>query len=359
MKRFRLPMLLGMLCITTFVQAQTSQTIPLEEAYWTLEEGAKATFETFDGRPTMLLDGKAFAKGIEFSNGVLEMDVYATSKRSFAGFLFRKQDRNFEEVYMRMHKSGQVDAVQYTPTYHGESNWQLYPEHQAQVTFATQGWNHARVVVDNWTATLFINGEQVLQVDYLKSGNLKGELGVWALLGNRFSNVSITKTGEAVVKEPFPTPTPAEGVIAEWQLTEAKPYTEGEIAFIDFEKAKTITAGTEQSGLLPISKYVAKPTSGNFDANPEAYTVASTTISVDADQTKLFSFDYSDKIVVYLNGSPIFYGNNAFRSKNNQYQGHIGLGANKIPLQLQKGINTLHCVVIDKANGWGLIGKIE
>ena len=139
----------------------------------------------------------------------------------------------------------------------------------------------------------------------------------------------------------------------------SKLYTEGEILFSDLEKAKTISARTEQSGLLPISKYVAKPTSGNFEANPEAYTVASTTISVDVDKTKLFSFDYSDKIILYLNGAPIFYGNNAFRSKNNQFQGHLGLGANKIQLHLEKGSNTLHCVVIDKANGWGLIGKLE
>ena len=359
MKFVRATMLINLLLLTQLINGQITKTIPMQPEFWTVSKGGKMSFETFDGRQTMVLDGKARANDIVFSNGVLEMDIYANQSRSFAGFMFRKQDQNFEEIYMRMHKSRQVDAVQYTPTYHGESNWQLYPEHQAQVTFADHGWNHLRVEVENLTASIFINGEKVMQVARLKSGNLIGEIGVWALFGNRFSNVKITITEDAVAKEPYPIVSPSQGIIAEWELTEAQPYVEGEITFKDFEKAKTITAYTEKSGMLPISKYLAKPTSGNFESNQEAYTVASTTIEVNDDQTKLFSFDFSDKIIVFLNGKPIFYGNNAFRSKNNQFQGHLGLGANMLPIELKNGANTLHCVVIDKANGWGLMGKIE
>jgi hypothetical protein len=87
--------------------------------------------------------------------------------------------------------------------------------------------------------------------------------------------------------------------------------------------------------------------------------VASTSIESNNNQVRLFSFDYSDKIIVYLNGTTIFSGNNAFRSKGLQYQGHIDINANKLYLNLKKGNNTLDCVVIDKANGWGLIGKLE
>lgn len=359
MIHFRIPLLINTLLLIQLVFGQDVKSIPLTSEHWTAAHGSKITFETFDDRPTLVLDGKAFANNIVFSNGILEMEVYANTKRSFAGFLFRKQDQNFEEIYLRMHKSRQVDAVQYTPTYHGESNWQLYPEHQAQVTFADQGWNHIRIEVENLTATVFVNGAQVMRVEQLNSGNLSGEVGIWALFGNRFSNITIASTGETTDKEPYPITTPANGIISEWQLTEAKPYVENHIDIEKLAKAKTIQARTEASGLLPISKYLVKPTSGNFEGNQEAYAVASTEIKVNEAQTRLFSFDYSDKIIVYLNGEPIFYGNNAFRSKNNQFQGHLGLTANKIPLQLKKGSNTLHCVVIDKANGWGLIGKLE
>ncbi len=355
----RIPLLFYILLSGWLIQGQNTQTIPLNVGHWTTAQGSEISFESFDGRETIVVNGTAFANGFEFSNGVLEMEVYANQKRSFAGVVFRKHDGNFEEVYMRMHKSRQVDAVQYTPTYNNESNWQLYPEFQANVAFKTEGWNLFRIEVEDLTATLFINGKEVMQIDRLRSGNLNGGIGLFALFGNRFANLKVTKMGEAIAKEPYPIVTPEKGIISEWDLTEAQPYVEDQLNFEDFEKAKTITVYTEQSGLLPISRYLAKPTSGNFERNQEAFTVASTTIAVDQAQTRSFLFDYSDKIVVYLNGEPIFYGNNAFRSKNNQFQGHLGLGANRLPLQLKKGFNTLHCVVIDKANGWGLMGKIE
>ncbi|MBO0322407.1 DUF1080 domain-containing protein [Muricauda sp. CAU 1633] len=341
--------------------AQTTETIPMQPDYWNIAEGAIVSFEAFDGRETMILNGNAVVKDMEFSYGVLEMDVYANTMRSFAGFAFRKQGGTMEETYMRMHKSRQPDAVQYTPTYNSESNWQLYREHQANVTFKSEGWNSLRVEVMDHTATIYVNGENVLQVNPLKSGNLIGEIGIFALFGNRFSNFRVTKMGKAELQESQPS-TEIEtepGVITEWDITTAMPYAEGHVHFNDFTKAKTTKATTEKSGLLPISKYLVKPTSGNFENNKEAYTVASHTITVDDEQTKLFSFDYSDKIMVFLNGEFLFYGNNAFRFKGNQFQGHLGLGGNKLPIHLKKGENTLHCVVIDKANGWGLIGKVE
>ena len=356
---FRVPLLISILLLTQFINGQTAKTIPLQAKYWTPAEGSSVNFESFDGKETIVVNGTAFANGFEFSNGVLEMEVYANQKRSFAGVVFRKHDGNFEEVYMRMHKSRQVDAVQYTPTYNNESNWQLYPEFQANVAFRTEGWNLFRIAVEDLTATLFINGKEVMQIDRLRSGNLNGGIGLFALFGNRFANLKVTKMGEAIAKEPFPILTPEKGIIGEWDITETQPYVEDQLNFEDFEKAKTITVYTEQSGLLPISRYLAKPTSGNFEGNQEAYTVASTEIKVNSVQTQLFSFDFSDKIIVFLNGEPIFYGNNAFRSKNNQFQGHLGMSANKLPLQLKRGVNSLHCVVIDKANGWGLIGKLE
>ena len=355
----RIPLLISTLLIAQMLVGQISETIPMQAKNWNGSKGDKLDFELFDGRETLNLDGKAVVSGMEFSNGILEVEVYAKQARSFAGFIFRKQDGTMEEVYMRMHKSRQPDAVQYTPTYHGESNWQLYPEHQANVTFKEEGWHTLRVEVNNLTASFFINNEKVLEVATLKSGNLSGEVGLFALFGNRFSNFRITKTGNAIVKEPYPIVTPEKGIIGEWDLTEAQPYIENQLDFKDFEEAKTIQAFTEPMGLLPISKYLAKPSAGNFEGNPETYTVASTTIVVDQAQTRLFSFDFSDKIIVYLNGEPIFYGNNAFRSKNVQFQGHLGLSANILPLHLKKGTNRLHCVVIDRANGWGLIGKLE
>jgi len=63
--------------------------------------------------------------------------------------------------------------------------------------------------------------------------------------------------------------------------------------------------------------------------------------------------------MVFLNGKLLFIGNNAFRQKGVQYMGHMDINTNKLHLPLEKGKNEIHCVVIDKANGWGLMAKLE
>jgi hypothetical protein len=163
--------------------------------------------------------------------------------------------------------------------------------------------------------------------------------------------VNVTKT-EAQTNIDF-------SIISKWNITKAFPYTEHKLNFNNFSKEEYNKVTTEKSGLLPFSKYIEKPSAGNFGQNKEVYAVASTVIESNKNQVKSFSFDYSDKIMVYLNGKEIFKGNNAFRSKGKQYQGHLDINANTLFVNLKKGKNTLHCVVIDKAYGWGLLGKLE
>ena len=332
--------------------------IDMLESNWIVPEDA--VFEKFDNRNTLLLKSKrATVKGLQFTNGTIEVDIYANKKRSFAGITFRSQNDNMEEVYMRMHKSRQVDAVQYTPIFNGESNWQLYREHQAKVTFKNKGWNSLRIEVNNQSAVVFVNDDKVLTVDNLRTEQNTGEVGLFALFSNRFSNFSVTPK-EAVEDTKKENDTPIDpAIIREWKITKAIPYKGEKLDFKKFLKEEYITVETESSGLLPISKYIKKSSSGNFEQNAEDYIVASTTIQADNEETRLFSFDYSDKIMIYLNGKIYFEGNNSFRTKGVQYMGHLGVKANTLYLPLEKGSNVIHCVVIDRANGWGLMGKLE
>jgi hypothetical protein len=341
----------------SYAQNQT-ESIAINNSNWETYKGT-STFEIYDTRETLVLNGKAILKNKYFSNGTIEVDVYANKNRSFAGIVFRKQQKTMEDVYMRLHKSNQADAIQYTPIYNDESNWQLYREYQANVTFKNKGWNTLRIEVENGNATVFVNNEKVLTIDDLRTTNATGEIGLFSLFNNRFSNFKVTNkdaVGASKVDEQInidPT------IISQWNITKAFPYVEDQLSFADFSKEKYKTVTTEKSGLLPLSKYIEKSSAGNFEKNKEVYSVASTSIESNNNQATSFSFDYSDKIMVYLNGKVIFKGNNAFRSKGIQYQGHIDINANKLYLNLKKGKNTLHCVVIDKANGWGLIGKLE
>ncbi|MCB4799552.1 family 16 glycoside hydrolase [Neotamlana laminarinivorans] len=340
-------------------QAQNkTKVIPMNASNWHIPKGT-SSFETFDNRETLLLNGKAFLKNNEFSNGTIEVDVYANNKRSFAGIIFRKQQNTMEEVYMRLHKSNQADALQYSPTYNEELTWQLYKEYQANVNFKTKGWNTLRIEINGKNATIFVNDEKVLTIDNLRTTHNKGEIGLFALFNNRFSNFRFTNKDVINQNKTNTQNNIKPNIISQWNITKGFPVVEEKLNFSSFLKEKYTTVLTEKSGLLPLSKFIKKPSAGNFEKNTEVYAVASTNIESNSNKTILFSFDYSDKIIVYLNGTAIFKGNNAFRSKGIQYQGHIDINTNKLYLNLKKGTNTLHCVIIDKANGWGLIGKFE
>jgi hypothetical protein len=346
------------LSVQTMLGQNSVVNVDMTEANWTIPKDA--VFETFDNRKTLLLPGKrAVVKNLQFTNGTIEVDIYANKKRSFGGIFFRKENSHMEEVYLRMHKSSQVDAVQYTPIFHGESNWQLYNEHQAKETFKNEGWNRLRIEVNKETAEVFVNDTKVLTVDNLRTERNIGEVGLFALFGNRFSNFKVTPK-EAVETTSIKDKQPVDSaIITEWKITQAMPYNAQTLNVKDFTKQPSQTVQTEASGLLPISKYVKKSSSGNFGQNKENYIVASKIIDAEDDKTQLFSFDYSDKIMVYLNGQLLFKGNNSFRAKGVQYMGHLGINANSLYLPLKKGTNMLHCVVIDRANGWGLMGKLE
>ncbi|MCW5515699.1 DUF1080 domain-containing protein [Muriicola sp. Z0-33] len=332
--------------------------VAMNASNWDLPQ--EATFENFDNRETLLLKGgRATVKNRKFANGTIEVDVYANTKRSFAGITFRKENNNMEEAYMRLHKSNQADAVQYTPIFNNESNWQLYRQHQGRVSFKNTGWNTLRIEVNNKTAEVFVNDEKVMSVTPLRTAIEEGELGLFALFTNRFSNFRFTPGEPTVNTESGDDKPIADGIITQWEITQAMPYNEAELNYEDFLKYEYSTVTTEASGLLPISKFLKKTSAGNFEENKEDYIIASKTINADKVETKLFTFDYSDKIIVYLNGKIIFKGNNAFRAKGVQYMGHIGLNVNQLYLPLKEGANQIHCVVIDKANGWGLIGKLE
>jgi hypothetical protein len=75
---------------------------------------------------------------------------------------------------------------------------------------------------------------------------------------------------------------------------------EEKLSFNSFSKENYKTVSTEKFGLLLFSKYIEKPSAGNFEKNTEVYAVASTSIESNNNEIKLFSSDiilrYQDRI---------------------------------------------------------------
>jgi hypothetical protein len=153
-------------------------------------------------------DGIAWLKGVEFSNGTIEVDIRGKDvfQQSFVGIAFHGIDnKTLDAVYFRpfnfqsndpVHK---IHAVQYIS--HPDYTWDILREKQngkyeKAVNPAPSGneWFHAKIVIHYPHVTVYINGnaEPSLSIDQLN--NLKtGKIGLW--VGNNsdgdFANLQI------------------------------------------------------------------------------------------------------------------------------------------------------------------------
>ena len=107
-------------------QSQSLQTLSLapDSQRWQFEGEAKPA--DYQGRKCLLLDGgAAIIKDFEMRDAVIDVDVATPAKRGFFGLQFRlaNEGANGEWVYLRQHKSGLPDAMQYTPVLNTGANW--------------------------------------------------------------------------------------------------------------------------------------------------------------------------------------------------------------------------------------------
>src|SRR5262245_55418981 len=130
---------------TTGLQNPATLSVPPDSTRWDLQGQAKPA--EYQGRKCLFLDGgAAVLKDFEMRDGVIDVDVATTASRGFFGMQFRIADEgvNAEEVYLRPHKSGAPDAMQYTPILNTGRNWQIYngPGFTGAVDIPKDVWFH-------------------------------------------------------------------------------------------------------------------------------------------------------------------------------------------------------------------------
>jgi len=373
-------MLLGLLvCVPLLsVAAGSSDThqVAPGSARWDLQGNAKAT--VYRGRQCLQLDGgAALLKDFELADGVVDVDVATPATRGFFGIQFRldNEGANGEFVYLRQHKSGLPDAMQYTPLLNTGLNWQLYsgPGFTGKADIPRDVWFHLRLVVAGAQARLYVKdmNQPALVMSDLKSGLRTGQLALYVLTGATcFANFTVRATPDAVWDRQLPS-MPA-GTLTNWALSPAfdalarrleQPLSPAEIDAMPWQDVRA-----EAPGIVPISRYRESPHPRVSFANDFARRLepqpgmkvvyARTSISAERDQVRKLSIGYSDDVSVFLNGQILYRGRSAQNFRDPAFLGIVDPENDAVYLPLKKGSNELVLAVSELGGGWGFICRL-
>ena len=355
--------------------AQPAQTlsIPPDSPRWQLEGQAKAA--EYQGRKCLLLDGgAAILKDFEMRDGVIDVDVATPANRGFFGFQFRidADGANDEEVYLRQHKSGLPDAMQYTPVLNTGRNWQLYngPGFTGAVDIPKDVWFHLRLEVTGAQAKLYVKDmdKPALVMNDLKSGVQKGQVALYVLTGaTYFSNFRSTDHARcALGASPS---ADAAGTLTKWSISPSydalarnleHPLSPSESAAIQWQDVEA-----EPPGFVVLYRYREAPHprvtfQGDFSKRLEPQpgmkvVYARTNIDSDRDQVKKLFIGYSDDVSVFLNGKILYRGRSAQGFRDPGFLGIVNPENDAVYLPLKKGSNELMLAVSELGGGWGFI----
>ncbi len=368
----------AVLQLVTLVNAQSSQTlaIPPDSTRWQFEGQAKPT--EYQGRKCIYLDGGgAVVKDLELRDGLIDVDVATPANRGFFGIQFRlaNEGANGEWVYLRQHRSGYPDAMQYTPVLNTGLNWQLYngPGFTGAVEIPKDVWFHLRLQVSGAQAKLYVKDmdKPALVMNDLKSGVQKGQVALYVLTGaTYFSNFEVRETPTAPWERRLP-PMPPD-TLTRWSLSPSydalarnleRPLSTSERDAIHWQDVDA-----EPPGFVVIYRYREAPHlrvtfQGDFSKRLEPQpgmkvVYARTTIMSDRDQVKKLYIGYSDDVSVFLNGKILYRGRSAQGFRDPGFLGIVNPENDAIYLPLKKGSNELVLAVSELGGGWGFICRL-
>jgi hypothetical protein len=358
--------------------SSSAQTLTLNSTSprWQLEGKAKAT--SYLGRECLLLDGGgATVTDFELRDGVIDVDVATPAPRGFFGIQFRvdAKGENAEWVYLRQHKSGYPDAIQYTPVLATGLNWQIYngPGFTGAVDIPKDTWFHLRLVVTGAQAVLYMQdmNTPVLKMDDLKSGVQTGQVALAVLTGaTYFSNFQVRKTPDAPWTRHLPA-MPA-GTLTKWRISPSLDALardlERPLASAERDAMAWRDVEAEPPGFVVLYRYVEAPHPRVSFANdfskrlePQAGTkvlYARTTIDADRDEIRKLEIGYSDDVSVFLNGQILYRGRSAQNFRDPAFLGIVNPENDAVYLPLKKGSNELVLAVSELGGGWGFICRL-
>jgi hypothetical protein len=359
--------LLATLASTQPTLAQDAR-VPMDTGWTHLRD---SRVENFRGQSVIRITaGMAIKRDVSLQDGTIEFDLMVTREPSFVSVAYRMaSDEDFEMTYFRPHKSALTDAVQYTPVWRGEANWQLYhgPGSTARLTFKPGEWMHVRLVLEGRRGALFVGTDTapVLLMSLARDAK-PGYFGFAVDPGRdttglreplaRFANLVIRKGAVQYRFPPEARPSVREGLVTRWQLS---PPFEGKPGPMEAIPDSALTGrtswpefSTEPNGVLVVGRYLPKP------RGPSGV-IARLVVRAPTEGFQRLHLGFSDCVTVFVNGHPVFAGDARFSNDNPRQEGVIGEHQALVWLPLKTGENEILLALTEIFGGRGLIGRLE
>ena len=311
--------------MTTLVEHTLSSLSDLEI------RAAHADVVTWQGREALRLeDGLALIPGLQTMDASIEV-LIGTEGPAYPGVAFRVADSlNFELTYAVPHVSGQWDALQYDPVFHGSNTWQVYqgPSYQGAANVPTGRWFRLEVTFCGKRATVSVDGQPPLIVERLARPIRDGLLGLWTYRPAYFCDLRVSTCNELGTTQ-GEIPTVAESAVDAW--------------FVD--RYGVVTC--EPNGVTNLNRYL--PTSSG-----ERHMIRR--FEMQAEGAVTFEFGFSDTLSLELDGQVIFGGENTFKGfANRAARGYVEPGTHSLQQVIGPGTHCLTAVLgMSELFGWGL-----
>ena len=338
--------------LTLFATAVHAEQYPFGSDAWDIEAEEAEIVDYLGERSLRIRGGYATLPGVDLTDGLIEFDIAVSAERGFSGAIFRVQDlANYEHFYIRPHMSGNPDANQYTPVFNGVSAWQLYHGEGfgSPVNYRVNDWMHVTIAYRGDRAEVFIDSDTpVLAVDALRRAIAGGSVGVGA--GNfapaYFANVEVSPLPANYRFAEFDgrTVRTTPGTVQTWQVSRAFP---------EKDLAARLANPGDWTGLAAEPKGITNLARAPGATLENDTVIARVVIDSRERQTKTVDFGYSDRVTVYLNGRPLYRGDNSYQTRDYRYLGTIGL-FDTVFLPLEEGANELWFAVTEAFGGWGI-----
>jgi hypothetical protein len=198
----------------------------------------------------------------------------------------------------------------------------------------------------------------------LKRGRSRGGVALFSLFPGNGSDdhVPTAFTGFTVVPSDIDAsynrrkPPPAgSGLIGSWSVHPPFPTPEEpmvEVPRDHIDPLQWFRVDSNASGIVNFATVASLPAGGGT-------ILAKVFIRSERRQTKKLNFGFSDRAVLFLNGVPLFSGDNTYRSRSPRYLGVMTVDHEAVYLPLEEGDNELLFAVSEAFGGWGLIARLE